>query len=283
MPWFIRGIFFAIIRLRDYFKYGHMTKNKIALVLGAGAASGLAHIGVLKVLEKKGIKPDIISGTSVGALFGSLYALGMSAAEIEDIALSFDRKKFLKDVLEMGNPKYSLLGNKKIKKQIEKMVGRKTFADLKIPMKIIAADLATGQRHIFEKGRLSTAILASISIPGVFPTVKIGRRYFIDGTVVDPTPVEVVQKSAKTIIVVDLVMKEKVKNIKTDIISVLMRSYQIIRNQTVRNGFSDMKDKDVFVIRPAHTELLDKVNFTEIANFINGGEKAAGRVLGGLY
>ncbi len=109
------------------------SKPKIGLVLGGGGARGLAHIGVLKELEKEGIKPDLIVGVSMGALIGTYYALGMDLQYLEKEVISLNRRKALKEFFDVSNPKKGLIKGKKIEKYIRKFVDEKNLVTPKFP------------------------------------------------------------------------------------------------------------------------------------------------------
>jgi len=195
-------------------------KLKVGLALGGGGARGLAHIGVLKVLERENIPIDLITGTSMGAIIGGAYALKKDISAIEKIAekyskisefnidFSFSEKErkdkpfFLKkmsDFLKKGyilnlelRRKYIDEGEG-IKKIIKDLVGDKAFTDTKIPFAVVAADLVKGEKVILNQGKLFDALLASSSIPGMFPPVILDKKILVDGGIVDVVPIQAAQ------------------------------------------------------------------------------------------
>jgi len=195
-------------------------KLKVGLALGGGGARGLAHIGVLKVLERENIPIDLITGTSMGAIIGGAYALKKDISAIEKIAekyskisefnidFSFSEKErkdklfFLKkmsDFLKKGyilnlelRRKYIDEGEE-IKKIIKDLVGDKAFTDTKIPFAVVAADLVKGEKVILNQGKLFDALLASSSIPGMFPPVILDKKILVDGGIVDVVPIQAAQ------------------------------------------------------------------------------------------
>ncbi len=178
-----------------------LRKRKIGLALGSGAARGLAHIGVLEVLEREGIPVDMIAGTSAGALVGALYAQGKDASLIGDLALDLSRKR-LASLVDLALPKTGFIGGKKIKEQLELFIGRDTkFSDLRIPLACVATDIVTGEEVIFDQGSVLEAIRASISIPAIFTVVKWQGRYLVDGSLVNPVPVDVVKRMGADFII----------------------------------------------------------------------------------
>ena len=166
---------------------------KIGLALGSGAARGLTHIGVLKAIEENGIKIDYISGSSIGALIGGAYAIGMSVEEIENIALQTNWKLMAK-IFSPTISLSSLVNTNYLSEFLSTWFGNKTFDDLKIPFSAVTSDIQTGEMVVLEKGDLLSAIRASISIPILFSPVTIGKHKLVDGRLVNPTPVDVVKK-----------------------------------------------------------------------------------------
>jgi len=203
-------------------------KLKVGLALGGGGARGLAHIGVLKVLERENIPIDLITGTSMGAIIGGVYALKKDISAVEKIAqkyskisefnidFSFSEKKrkdkpfFLKkmsDFLKKGyilnlelRRKYIDEGEG-IKKIIKDLVGDKAFTDTKIPFAAVAADLVKGEKVILDQGKLFDALLASASIPGMFPPVILGKKILVDGGIVDVVPIQAAQSSGANFVI----------------------------------------------------------------------------------
>jgi NTE family protein len=253
---------------------------KIGLALGGGGARGIAHIGVLKVLEKEGIKIDFITGTSMGSLIGACYALGLSLEDLEKEALSFNKRKALSHLFDFGNPKISLLGGSKIHKYINHYLKDADFEDTKIPFQAIATDLSTGNEVILKNGDMSKAVIASISVPGIFPPVKIDDRYLIDGGIVNCTPVGLVEKMGADIIIgVDFMLKGEIEIKKQpSIFETLMQSYEIIRsNGTLAN--IEKVDKDLVLIQPHLRASFDSFKFYDINKFIESGEKATIKIM----
>ena len=160
----------------------------ISLALGGGGVRGIAHIGVLRTLEKHGFKIKAISGTSAGGLVGAVYAAGFSTEKIEarvnemNENRSFGRKSH-------DHP--SLLGLSGITEILMDMLGDTTFSELKIPFAATAVSLYTGKEFILRRGKVIDAVLATIAVPGIFPSQEIGGRVLVDGGVMDPVPVQV--------------------------------------------------------------------------------------------
>jgi len=180
-----------------------MTKNKrpkIGLALGSGGARGLAHIGVIKILEKNGIPIDFIAGSSIGAMIGGFYAAGMTIEEIEEIASSTDWRKVFSTLFEPSFKK-GLIGGEKVKTFIENYINGKSFEECKMPFAAVATDLKTGEVAVLKKGEMALAMRASISIPLIFRPVEIGGRTLADGGLSAPVPVEIVRNMGADIVI----------------------------------------------------------------------------------
>jgi NTE family protein len=119
-------------------------RKKIGLALGSGAARGLAHIGVLKVLEEEGIGIDVIAGTSIGAFIGALYAAGVSVAQMEEVALNVDWRRLAR-LIDPTFPSAGLIDGKKVSLFMSELLPVRTFEELQIPLAVIATDLETGE------------------------------------------------------------------------------------------------------------------------------------------
>jgi NTE family protein len=169
-------------------------KKKIGLALGGGAARGLAHVGVLRVLQKEGIPIDMIAGTSSGAVIGAAYAWSQDTVRMTRDALDANWKK-MAPLIDPSLPKSGFIKGKKIRDLIATYVGGEIdFSDLKIPFACVATDIDTGEEVIINSGSVPEALRATISIPGIFTVVKHEGRYVVDGGLTTPVPVEVVRQ-----------------------------------------------------------------------------------------
>ena len=187
-------------------------KERIGLALGSGGARGSAHVGVLKVLEENGIKPDVIVGTSMGAEVGGAYAAGAGIDKIEAVWRSTNFARVLKTLLPTV-PWAGWSSGREVVRTIRSLVGDRTIESLPIPYAALATDLETGLPFPITRGPLAEAIRASVSVPGLFTPVWIDGHLLIDGGVSNPAPVDVARALGATkIIAVDvLVRPEEVK------------------------------------------------------------------------
>jgi len=178
-----------------------LRSRKVGLALGAGTARGLAHIGVLEVLEREGIPIDMIVGTSAGAVVGALYARGKSAGEIKVLALGLEKQKLAR-LIDPSLPKTGFIKGKKIRDLLASFIGGDIkFSDLKMPFACVAADINTGDEVVIDRGSVPEAVRASISLPAIFTVVKRSGRYLVDGGLVNPVPVNLVKRMGADFII----------------------------------------------------------------------------------
>ncbi len=165
------------------------TPVKIGLALSSGGARGLAHIGVIQVLEESGIKIDAVAGSSMGAYVGALWAAGCDGAQLEALAAEIGSPLDFLSRLDMALPPFQgLVHGRKIRDHLARDIGWADFAELEREFYTVAVNLDTHQRAIFHKGDVADAVHASLAIPGLCVPVEIGGQRFCDGGVVDPLP-----------------------------------------------------------------------------------------------
>jgi NTE family protein len=197
---------------------GGKRKPTIGLALGAGGANGLAHILMLEVLDEMGIKPHRISGSSIGAIIGALYAAGMSGQQIRKLVEQFIispgepllEKLVSKDALrwvdfieiELGNG--GILSSEGFIAFLYDTLKPKTFEQLQIPLKVVAADLWSREQVVLQSGELLPAIKASMALPGVFQPVVRNERVLVDGGTVNPVPYDLLMGECDLVIGIDV-------------------------------------------------------------------------------
>jgi NTE family protein len=169
---------------------------KTGLVLSGGGARGFAHLGVIEALNEAGIFPDVISGTSAGAIIGVLYADGHNPKEILKLLNSGSRLDFMRPAL----PREGLLQINGIIKILKTCLHSKEFKDLKIPLFVAATDLNNGKAVYFSKGDLLCPVIASASIPVLFQPVKIDDISYVDGGVLDNLPIRPIENKCQILI-----------------------------------------------------------------------------------
>lgn len=213
-------------------------RPRIGLVLGGGGAKGGAEVGVLKVLEEVGVRPDLIVGTSIGSIVGGLYAAGYTAADLQQmfsqqewLSLLTDRRDDLSGepykqvdgvtyvfgfpVIDQNNRLFGVLNGGRVEQVIDSMLSDKgcvEFECLNIPFQCVAASMLNAEEVVLSEGTLPRAIRASMAIPGVFKPVEIDGEQLVDGGMMNNLPVDVARKmGAEVVIAVDL-QQNKPKN-----------------------------------------------------------------------
>lgn len=177
--------------------------GKIGLALGGGAARGWAHIGVLKALAEAGIEPDIVTGTSIGAVVGGCFLAGQ-LDELERFARSLTRRRVL-GYLDFNLAGTGLITGDKLGDLLEHHIGTLEIGHLPRPFAAIATEVGSGHEVWLTRGRLVDAMRASYALPGIFPPVRVNRRWLFDGALVNPIPVSVCRAlGARYIIAVNL-------------------------------------------------------------------------------
>lgn len=239
---------------------------KVALVLGAGASKGFAHVGVIKVLESQKIPVHMVVGTSAGSFVGSLYAGGLDGYALQTIALGLQKK----DVAEMTLPDNGFIKGERLRDFINTRLNGAPIEKLKIPLHIVATDIRTGKEIVFSSGNTGMAVQASAAVPGVFQPAKFSGTSYVDGGLVNPLPVDVARKfGADLVIAVDITTGIE-DRIPDSTMETIMKSMDIVYYKISQ---SSVRQADV-VIRP-------KVGFVGAADFdqrneaILEGEKAA--------
>ncbi|HAJ99704.1 MAG TPA: hypothetical protein DCM62_06745 [Bacteroidales bacterium] len=202
-------------------------KYKTGLVLSGGGTRGFAHLGALKALHENQIEPDIIAGVSAGSIVGAYYADGKDA----DLALKALTSKKLFGFLEPMIPKSGLIKMGGFIKTLRQTLSATTFDELKIPLHIYAVNINTSEYTLFNSGELIPAVVASSSIPVIFPPVNIQNQYYLDGGLINNFPVEELRNICDTLIGINVNPIGDLKNL-TSIKEVAERSFHIfIRNQ----------------------------------------------------
>ncbi|WP_310463637.1 patatin-like phospholipase family protein [Sphaerotilus sp.] len=218
---------------------------RIGLALGGGAARGFAHIGVIQVLEENGIHPDLVVGTSAGSVVAALYAAGNSGAQLATLADGMDESA----ITDWAFPLRGAIRGEALAAYIRKNTGGKNIEQLKMPLGIVATDLADGQPILFQRGDTGMAVRASSSVPAVFQPVKIGEREYVDGGLVAPVPVRYAkQMGAEFVIAVDI--SSPPDGAATgDAMRMLLQTFSIMGRSI--NNF-ELKEADI-VLRPKLT------------------------------
>ncbi|MEN6339264.1 MAG: patatin-like phospholipase family protein [Clostridiaceae bacterium] len=176
--------------------------RKIGLALGAGSTKGFAHIGVLQQLEEEGIHVDMVSGSSMGAIIGSIYSVGTDLNMLEKIITTMNIREYMDVSFPLTG---GLLKGEKLQELIRILTHNKTFAQTKIPFCCVAVDAEAGKLDVLDQGMLHEAVRASMSIPAIFEPVRFQGRTYIDGGVLERVPCKCLRdRGADVVIGVDV-------------------------------------------------------------------------------
>jgi len=243
----------------------------IALALGGGFARGFAHLGVLKVLEQNHIPISHIAGTSVGSVFGAAYASGAPLARI----LATSRTIRFRDIARWSVSRLGLASNHRLADLIERVLDSSQFEDMKVPLSVVATDLATGDPVVFRQGPLVEAIRASCAFPGLFEPIQIGTRCLADGGLVAPVPTQAARELGGTIVVgVSVGVQDGHRGTPTNMFQVVARAITAAQKhqQDTWERHADL------VIRPDVNSLAWD-DFDRAGEAIEAGAAAAERAL----
>lgn len=237
-----------------------------ALVLGAGGCRGYAHVGVLKALEHSGITPDLIVGSSVGALVGALYAAGLRAADLERIGQRI-KPNIMRDWIF---PKLGIFGGSRIRRFVVDAVGARAIENLPLPFAAVATDLRSGETVVMDHGDLALAVQASSSAPGLMAPVKLGERLLVDGNLSSPLPVDTARAlGARHVVAIDVSFPPEEANLD-DPYDALYQGFSIL---TRKLAMSERSRADLVIVPPAPRH--DVMSPQVIASIIGAGELAA--------
>ncbi len=219
------------------------TGPRVALVLGSGSARGFAHIGVIKALEAAKIRPDLIVGSSAGAMIGAFYAAGYTGAQMEDLALK------VKDIeivdLSSGSKRGMVTGDT-LQNFVNRAVRERTIEQLNIPFITVATTLRTGEATTFRRGDVGMAVRASCSVPGVFIPPRINDIDYVDGGLVSPVPVRIAREAGADIVIAVDVSSGPLNHTPVGIYEQVMHAFDIM-GRSLSKLEADQAD---IVIRP---------------------------------
>lgn len=202
---------------------------RLGVALGGGAVRGAAHIGVLAVLEREGIRPDVVTGVSAGAIVGAGIAAGIPPAEMLE---AFHHASWLQIALPAWRSRLSMLDASPLGALIEKVTSVSDFESLELPFAAIACDLLTGSRVVISSGPLREAIVASSAVPGIFEPVRREGQMLVDGGLVDNVPVQAaLDLGADYVLGVDILPLSTGLPVPKDLREVLLMSWEVVQRQ----------------------------------------------------
>lgn len=255
---------------------------KIGLALGSGGARGLAHIGVLKSLEKHNIPISYIAASSIGSIIGAHYATYQDSKKLEELVLTFSRKQ------GMGLFDFTIKGGiikgEKTERFISEILGKKQFHELKIPLAVVATDLNTAAPVIFTSGNLTKAIRGSIAVPAVYQPILYLDKLLGDGGLSNPVPTTIVKDMGADIAIAVNLDHIYVENPLTEIPALLripMHAVSILRHNLALHA---IQNADVIItpLNKLHIGLLGWNNFfnkEKAMEIIQEGESATDKII----
>ena len=253
-----------------------VTERQVGVALSSGGSKTLAHIGVLRVLEREGVPIDMLAGTSGGAFVAAFYALGYTPDELAEFVKTLPKVNTWRNWDINLPPTSGLIKGHKAYQLLEAWFEGKTFTDTRIPLYIVAADLATGEEIIFERGSLAHAVRASVSIPVIADPWRYQERFFVDGAVVNPLPVSVLRERGANIVIgssvvhtetdPDLPSFEK----KPNLLQTISRLINTVERKIITK---QIEMADVF-IHP-HVFADHSLDFSQVDRLVELGEQAA--------
>ncbi|OTG84073.1 patatin-like phospholipase family protein [Acinetobacter sp. ANC 4648] len=239
---------------QSFYQFKQSSKKPvIALVLGSGGARGYAHIGVIEVLEKYGIQPDFIVGTSAGSVVGSIYASGKSAEQLRAIAMQMK----VGDVREINIGFKGFFDGKKVEDYVNEQVAETSLEKMKIPMYVVATELKHGKKVIFNYGNTGQAVRASVSIPSMFIPTKIAGQEYVDGGLVSPVPVNVARDLGADIIIAVDILAQPIYTETSNVWGLFNQNINIMQNKLAAE---ELKNADI-VIQP---DLREKAHIFDV-------------------
>ena len=239
---------------------------KVALALGAGAAKGFAHVGVLKVLEANHVPVHMVVGTSVGSFVGCMYAYGYSAYDLQKIAMGIEKG----EIADLTVPDNGFVKGEKLEAYVNRMIRGTTIENLRIPFYAVATDIGSGEEIVFGRGNTGSAVRASCSIPGIFRPVRIGDRTYVDGGVVSPVAVDAARRLGADVVIAVDIAGDVSGSIPEGTLDTIFQSINIMYSKIAA---AQLSRADV-VIKPK-VGYIASGDFTKRHEAILEGEKAA--------
>lgn len=262
---------------------------KVGVALSGGGARGLAHIGVLKVLEREGVPIDLLTGTSMGGVVAGAYAAGLAPQFMEEEAIRMASPRHLLSLADPTLPRRGLFEGQKVVDYLARHLGECTFDSLERPLSVIAVDLESSEAVVLNEGRVTDAVRATIALPGLFKPVQRDERLLVDGGLLDNLPADVArQMGADVVVAVDVIGNNSTFSALMKTLSerryvpkglastfeVMLRSLDLMMKEINRQRL--MEAAPEIIIRPdVPPDVSVLLGFTRAAETIELGERAA--------
>jgi NTE family protein len=263
--------------------------KKIGLALGGGGGRGLAHVGFLRELYKAGITFDVVSGTSIGGIFAACYALGISIEEMENRCRKLSNVRELMKLVDMSPPRRGLLEGAKVREYLAQFIDPDlTFHDTQIPLSMCAVDLISCTEIVLDSGNLLDAVMATISLPGLFSPVEIGDYRLVDGGLLNYLPAEYPRRLGADMVVAVDVMNDPYNEMPwqelpkkllfpfaiPEFFLDFYRAELIMVAEITMRKLRESKP-DILIRPPIPADVTTLLGFTKANETISAGERAA--------
>jgi len=263
-------------------------ERQVGLALSGGGARGLAHIGVLKVLEREGIPVDMLAGTSMGGVVAAAYAVGLEPDCLEQEAIRMARPRRLLSLVDRSLPRRGLFVGERVSEYLAGLLHVRAFDELRVPLTLVAVDLVSGTEVFLRDGDVLEAVQATMALPGVLPPVRRDGQVLVDGGLLDNLPVSAVrQMGADIVIGVDvstdgaalshiidvLHSRRRFPNGLADFLEVLWRSLVVMADEISRIRLAEARP-DVMIRPRIPSQVTALTGLTSARDVIAAGEKA---------
>jgi len=256
----------AVRALRSFAYAGDDRRPRVGIALGGGFARGIAHIGVLRVLEAHDIPIDVICGTSVGALVAATYASGTELGEMERQGAETQFRDFGRwTISRMG-----MASNERLEHYLHKFTTKHLFSEMNMPLVIVATDLIAGQTVYFTEGEIGPALRASCAYPGLFLPVEYGGRILVDGFLTELVPAVAARKMGADIVIGVHLEPGLLETAPRNTIEIISRSFSILQTSALQSWRAVT---DVLIEPDVHHILWDE--FSKTPQLVAAGEAAA--------
>jgi len=256
----------AVLGLRSFAYAGQGQRPRVGVALGGGFARGIAHIGVLRILEQHEIPVDFIAGTSVGALIAAAYAGGSTLENMERRGVETHFRDFGRWTLS----RMGMASNERLDEFLHKFTPAKTFEEMRIPLSIVATDLIAGESVYFTTGEVAPALRASCAYPGLFLPVRYNGRVLVDGFLTETVPAPAARRMGADVVISVHLEPGLLEDGPRNTIEVISRSFSIIQMAATQPWRAAT---DVLIEPDVHHILWDE--FVKTPQLVQAGEEAA--------
>jgi NTE family protein len=241
-------------------------KRRLGLALSGGATRGFAHIGVLQAFEENGIRPDYLSGTSIGAFAAALYAFGVPLKDIRSMGQGMTPV----NVSKLKLSRFALFSNEELGRLIQSKIGKARIEEALIPLAILSVDIGTGEKVVLTRGEAAPAVMASNAVPGIYRPIVIDGRMLVDGGIAEDVPISPLRPMGADIVAAVNLSADRKYRPPDDIIDILLNAFDIAIDEDTK---SQVKAADV-LIEPQLSHFR-RMDVSQIDALIAEGYRAA--------